>query len=154
MERICRLVLLRVFNFLVLASGILNPGIEGGVRMTNVAPGATDGAASGTLEVFHQGAWGTVCAGATRLTEVHFPDHSAAYSLRLNGQLCKESVFDTRMLVCHAHAFIHALVIWIQLRSTRDPANPVTMNSHCVKLTLVDARFFPKLHSRLLNIRI
>lgn len=36
-------------------------GTEGAFRLGNKTAGATAGAESGFLEVFHAGAWGTVC---------------------------------------------------------------------------------------------
>lgn len=39
----------------------LAAGIEGDFRLVNKTEGATAGAESGVLEVFHAGAWGSVC---------------------------------------------------------------------------------------------
>ena len=38
-------------------------GDESAVRLTDTEVGATPGSESGILEVFHAGAWGTVCRG-------------------------------------------------------------------------------------------
>lgn len=38
-------------------------GAEGSFRMTDTAPGPTPDSQSGILEVFHAGAWGTICDG-------------------------------------------------------------------------------------------
>lgn len=36
-------------------------GTEGAFRMTNMSAGGVPGSESGVLEVFHAGAWGTIC---------------------------------------------------------------------------------------------
>ena len=44
--------------------------MEGAFRRTNVTDGAGTGAESSILEVFHAGAWGTVCDGSFGISEV------------------------------------------------------------------------------------
>lgn len=41
----------------------IDAGSEGAFRITDTSPGATPDSESGVLEVFHAGAWGTLCEG-------------------------------------------------------------------------------------------
>ena len=41
----------------------VSPGVEGAVRMVGSVEGAEAGSATGVLEIFHAGAWGTLCEG-------------------------------------------------------------------------------------------
>ena len=45
-------------------------GAEGSFRLTDTRPGATPDSESGTLEVFHAGAWGTICSDAVGIPDV------------------------------------------------------------------------------------
>lgn len=38
-------------------------GTEGAIRLTDTTAGGSAGTESGVLEVFHAGAWGSVCSG-------------------------------------------------------------------------------------------
>ena len=44
-------------------AGVSCSGTEGEFRVTDIRPEATPDLESGILEVFHAGAWGTVCSG-------------------------------------------------------------------------------------------
>eukprot|EP00892_Ulva_mutabilis_P011614 jgi/Ulvmu1/8825/UM049_0005.1 len=46
------------------------PGVEGAFRLTSRSAGAVPGAESGILEVFHAGAWGSICDGDFGVTSV------------------------------------------------------------------------------------
>ena len=48
----------------------IDAGTEGAFRMTDTRPGATPASESGILEVFHAGAWGTLCNGDFGILEV------------------------------------------------------------------------------------
>ena len=45
-------------------------GTEGAVRLTNITTEGTPGSASGVLEIFHAGAWGTICDGSFGILQV------------------------------------------------------------------------------------
>lgn len=45
-------------------------GVEEAVRLTNTAAGVTADVESGILEIFHAGAWGTLCLNRKRRIEV------------------------------------------------------------------------------------
>ena len=51
-------------------ASIFDAGTEGAFRMTDTSPGATPDSESGILEVFHAGAWGTLCEGDFGVLEV------------------------------------------------------------------------------------
>ena len=46
-------------------------GTEGSFRLTGTSSGDSSDSESGILEVFHAGAWGTLCNGDFGILEVH-----------------------------------------------------------------------------------
>ena len=52
----------------------LSAGTEGAFRLSGTTEGATPDSESGILEVFHAGAWGSLCEGDFGIAAVCAPD--------------------------------------------------------------------------------
>ena len=70
--------------------GMLAAGEEGALRLTDVVAGGFPGLESGILEIFHAGAWNTLCNGDFRFFEVRpgmrYPHRHSADALVQKSQ--------------------------------------------------------------------
>ena len=76
------------------------------MRIVNRANGPTPGLASGSLEVFHAGAWGSICSGRSRLpdkTERLAELDPPALEVRIPAAQCKAVKQSAAISSCCAH---------------------------------------------------
>lgn len=81
-------------------------GEEGALRLTDSGNGATITAGEGVLEIFHAGAWGSVCAAEQDIPAFRTPPPSPFTSVRLKSS-CPFCV-DGAVFMSRSHAILIA----------------------------------------------
>lgn len=108
-------------------------GVEGDVRLAEAEAGGAPGTVSGFLEVFHAGAWGSLCLVRASEGACYYTPEAAENLLdssfvpRPPVLSQARSAHDACAILCHGHSFLCAGGITAARRSLAQNTAPIAL---------------------------